>query len=64
MDHDSHSHAGSIFASMGEVGGRIRSATAGDGGKMSLIPMVEVLDEVRGIVSTPSPHKVLRQHRH
>ena len=59
MDYFSHSHAESILAGTAEVeGGYIRSIAAGINGKESLIPVVEVLDEVRGIFAVL--HKALR----
>lgn len=58
MDHHPHSHAESILAGTAEVeNGRIRSTSIGDS-KESLIPMVEVLDEVRK--TTSASYKVLR----
>ena len=62
MDHHLHSRVEGILAGTAEVeGGCIRSTAAGSSGKESLIPVVEVLDEVRDIF--PALHKVLRQRR-
>ena len=53
----------SILAGTAEVvDGCIRSAVAGDSGEELTVPVVEVLDEVSGII--PALHEVLRQHRH
>ena len=63
MGHHLHSQAESVLAGTAEVeDGQIRGVIAGDNGKESLIPVVEVLDEVRGIIS--APHTALRQRRH
>ena len=50
MDHHPQLYAEMIFAGTAELeDGYIRGATAGDCGKETLIPVVEVLDKVRDV---------------
>ena len=62
MDYSPRSYAEKILAGAAEVeDGFVRNATVEDSGKESVLPVVDVLDEVLGIL--PALREVLKSHR-